>query len=175
MQFRKQKINSVLHKVKGDSRPYLVVDIYGLEFIGLLDSGATCTVMGLEGWERLQRLNLDLKVEKSISSVTVANGENCNVLGTVQLPIKLDNKVKIIKILVVLDINVSIIFGVDFWRYGCCLVFLQVLMKFVIMFVEFYECGFDGRTIRRVKWFNFGFLFETDCRVRLCKNCLSRY
>ncbi|KAJ8967729.1 hypothetical protein NQ314_002675, partial [Rhamnusium bicolor] len=102
--------------LEGDPRPYLTVEIYGLTFVGLLDSGASRTVIGSSGWAKFQELKLDLKLEKNISLITVANGSSCDVLGVVQLPIKLDNKIRLIKAVVVLGISDNIILGVDFWK-----------------------------------------------------------
>lgn len=115
-EYRRQRICSMFTSREGDPRPYLTVEIYGLTFVGLLDSGASRTVIGSSGWSKLQSLNVELKLEKNVCAVTVANGSSCEVLGVLQLPIKLDNKVRLIKALVVLGISDNIIFGVDFWR-----------------------------------------------------------
>lgn len=116
VEYRRQHICSVFASKDGDPRPYLTVEIYGLTFVGLLDSGASRTIIGNSGWSKLQELNLDLKLEKRESAVTVADGSNCDVLGIIQLPIRLNNRVRLIKALVVLGISDNIIFGVDFWK-----------------------------------------------------------
>ncbi|KAJ8966842.1 hypothetical protein NQ314_003276, partial [Rhamnusium bicolor] len=108
--------NAPVSRREGDPRPYLTVEIYGLTFVGLLDSGASRTVIGSSGWAKFQELKLDLKLEKNVSAITVANGSSCDVLGVVQLPIKLDNKIRLIKAVVVLGISDNIILGVDFWK-----------------------------------------------------------
>nr|CAI5846340.1 unnamed protein product [Callosobruchus analis] len=62
--------------------------------ISLLDSGASKTVLGGSGWKQLaSSLQLDESVSKHC---TVANGEKCEVLGKVSLPIRLQNRVKLI-------------------------------------------------------------------------------
>ncbi|KAJ8929025.1 hypothetical protein NQ314_018336 [Rhamnusium bicolor] len=101
-EYRRQRICSMFTTREGDPRPYLTVKIYGLTFVGLLDSGASRTVIGSSSWAKFQELKLDLKLEKNISAITVANGSSCDVLGVVQLPIKLDNKIRLIKAVVVL-------------------------------------------------------------------------
>lgn len=97
-----------------DPRPYLEVQIFGIVFFGLLDSGATQTIVGRLGWDKLSRLNV--KTERCDSTVKMANGNKSSVLGIVSLPIDLNGKLRVIKCLIVLDLDVDIIFGIDFWR-----------------------------------------------------------
>nr|CAI5855798.1 unnamed protein product [Callosobruchus analis] len=85
-------LDYILAHAKDDERPYLSVDILGLSFLGLLDSGASKTVLGGSGWKQLaSSLQLDESVSKHC---TVANGEKCEVLGKVSLPIRLQDRVK---------------------------------------------------------------------------------
>lgn len=106
-------LNYIFAHARGDERPYLRVTIYGCDFIGLLDSGASRTIMGKPGWDRLEKL---CRLETSNNSkCTVANGSTCAVLGQISLPIKLRTKVKIIKVLIVPDLPQSLILGIDFW------------------------------------------------------------
>ncbi|KAJ8962417.1 hypothetical protein NQ317_009037 [Molorchus minor] len=100
--------------VDKDPRPYLKVEIFGVDFFGLLDSGASQTVIGKAGWDKL--LNFGLSMETCKNSIRVANGGQCDVLGVVDLPIRLNEKIRVIRTWVVLDIEAEIIFGIDFWR-----------------------------------------------------------
>lgn len=115
LQYKKSRIDSLFYSLKNDPRPYLKVNIHGLNFFGLLDSGASQTVIGRSGWDKLKGLNV-VNLEKNSSLVKVANGNRCNVLGLVQLPIQLECKVRFIKALVILDIETDIILGIDFWK-----------------------------------------------------------
>lgn len=114
IQYKKDRIDSMFNSVNNDPRPYLKVKIFDVDFIGLLDSGATQTIIGNLGWNKLKKFNLD--IENYYHTVRVANGQTCNVSGVVNVPIVLDSKLKVIRCLVVLDIAVEIIFGIDFWR-----------------------------------------------------------
>lgn len=114
IQYKKSRIDSLFCSMDKDPRPYLTVSIFGVNFFGLLDSGATQSVIGKSGWEKLRSFNLEL--ETCNNSVKVANGECCTVLGLVSLPIILNSRLKVIKCLIVLDIDAEIIFGIDFWR-----------------------------------------------------------
>uniref|UniRef100_A0A1B0C8P4 RNA-directed DNA polymerase n=1 Tax=Lutzomyia longipalpis TaxID=7200 RepID=A0A1B0C8P4_LUTLO len=64
----------VFQKFEGDPRPHLKVKIFNIEIIGLMDSGASCTVLG-EGSEKLLA-DLGLIPRTSTGVITVADG-NC--------------------------------------------------------------------------------------------------
>lgn len=100
--------------MENDQRPYLWVDILGCRLLGLLDSGASCTVVGGPGWSILQRLGL--KLQPSDVSCTIANGEVCKGLGTLMVPVALMGKISLIKVLVVPALSHQLILGADFFR-----------------------------------------------------------
>lgn len=113
-EYQRSKIDALFSTIGSDPRPYLKVSVYGINLVGLLDSGASQTVVGRAGWQKLS--NLKLPLEKSIHSVSLANGKRCDILGVVNLPINLSSKVRLVKCLVVLDIPDEIMLGIDFWR-----------------------------------------------------------
>jgi hypothetical protein len=86
----------ILH-AKGDERPYLEVSIIGYPFKGLLNSGASHTLLGGGGWSILERSGVQLNKIKM--QCMVANGAKCACLG-----------------LVVPDIPLDLILGIDFWK-----------------------------------------------------------
>lgn len=102
----------VLSHARSDDRPYLKVSILGLEIMGLLDSGATRTILGGPGWKILGKY---CELEKSSTLCTVANGDSCESIGMVQLPIRLQDRVRILKVLVVPALPSTLILGIDFW------------------------------------------------------------
>lgn len=106
---------SYLFPVKeGDTRPHLYIDVFGCVMLGLLDSGASLTVIGREGWEKLSKFNLTVE-ETPIKNCVVANNETCSVIGSVKLPLKLDHRVKVIDVLVVPTLPYTMILGVNFF------------------------------------------------------------
>lgn len=109
----KAVIDYIVAHAKGDNRPYLKVQIYGREFLGLLDSGCTTTVLGNAGWEILKSV---CKLQPStMNSCTVANGNLCEVKGYIRVPVRLRDRVRIFDILVVPTLSHSLILGIDFW------------------------------------------------------------
>lgn len=110
---RKIFLDYVLMQVAGDQRPYLEINILGLPVIGLLDSGASRTLVGASGYEILKKVGLPLT--PSVTKCTVANGQSCSSIGYVVTPISLMNKIRIIDILVVPELPHKLILGIDFW------------------------------------------------------------
>nr|CAI5865101.1 unnamed protein product [Callosobruchus analis] len=79
----------------------------------LLDSGATRTVLGGPGWSEIKPLFSLTKT--SDKYCTVANGQSCEVLGEIPLPIQLRDRVRIIKALVIPSLPHRLILGIDLW------------------------------------------------------------
>jgi hypothetical protein len=98
----------------GDERPYLKVKNMGTPILGLLDSGATRTVVGGVGWRKLQ--NLDLPLQSSVLDYTVADGRVCRNMGSVQAPFDLLGKIRVIEIHIVPDLTEGLLLGKDFWK-----------------------------------------------------------
>lgn len=108
-------LDYVLEHARGDQRPYLNISIMGINFLSLLDSGASRTIVGSKGWELLRYMNLPLN-KSNTTNCTVANGTICECIGVIQAPVQLLHKIKIIDILVVPDLPHGIILGLDFWK-----------------------------------------------------------
>ncbi|KAJ8983149.1 hypothetical protein NQ317_016248 [Molorchus minor] len=108
-------LDFILSHADGDERPYLSVSILGTSMSGLLDSGASNTIIGGPGWEVISKLNLPLNKSDKVRC-RVANGEVCVGLGSVDVPFQIQDRVKIITTLVVPSVSHSLILGADFWR-----------------------------------------------------------
>lgn len=108
-------VNYILSHLNGDQRPYLEVSILGIKLCGLLDSGASLSILGQHGWDSLKQLNLPLDPADN-PQCRVANGKVCTSLGSVTLPVRLIDRIKLIRFVVVPDISSSLILGMDFWR-----------------------------------------------------------
>lgn len=108
-------LDFILAHAREDERPYLTVSILGNSVVGLLDTGASRTIVGRKGWSLLQSLGFGLDSTKEIYC-TVANGQKLTALGVVQVPFELENKTAWIEVVVVPDLSHFLIFGVDFFR-----------------------------------------------------------
>lgn len=115
--FQKNKVvlDYVLEQSKNDERPYVTVEILGSKILALLDSGATHTVLGGTGWEILSSIGL-IPDKKRSPWCTIANGDSVPSLGTLTLPIRLQNKLAVVDILVAPDVPHTLLLGIDFWK-----------------------------------------------------------
>ena len=107
-------LNYILSHARGDERPYLDVTVYGYSFKGLLDSGATRTILGSSGWDVLK--NSGIKLHKTTLECTVASGAVCSCLGFIRAPVQLLDTVHLLEILVVPSVSHTLILGIDFWK-----------------------------------------------------------
>ncbi|KAJ8968737.1 hypothetical protein NQ317_004103 [Molorchus minor] len=108
-------LDYVLGHAVNDERPYIQVDILGRTISGLLDSGASRTVIGGKGLTVIRELQL--RIDRSRTSVcTVANGNSCQIMGTVELPVSLRGRFRLIEAIVVPELPHLLILGIDFWR-----------------------------------------------------------
>jgi len=104
-----------LHREVNDSRPYLIVNVLGRQMRGLVDSGASRTIVGEKGWRILQELGF-AGPHVSPQEVRIADGRRCKVEAMIDVPFELNQVVKIISVLVVPSVSQSLILGTDFLR-----------------------------------------------------------
>lgn len=104
-----------MHDSLGDLRPHLTFDTLGVSLFGLLDSGATRTMLGGSGWNKLSKLGLQM-MDVGKERVQLADGVPILVRGKVYLPLKLNGKIRVFEVLIVPDLKNEIILGLDFWR-----------------------------------------------------------
>lgn len=91
------------------------VNILGTEVLGLLDSGASRTIVGSPGYKLLQDLGLKLS-NNNKSECRVANGQTCEVLGEMSVPFLVRGNLRVLSVLVAVSLPHTLILGADFWR-----------------------------------------------------------
>lgn len=94
--------------------PYIKVSIYDIEIYALLDSGANSVFLGKPGWELLRGLNLKLS-DTGSQFCTIANNMKLNCTGTVHIPIKLKDRIKVFTAYVVPELKHTLVVGTSFW------------------------------------------------------------
>jgi len=97
-----------------DERPYVVVDILGKKIISLLDSGASCCVLGKNALNLLKELNLTIR--DKYTAISTADGTKHFAEGYIDLPVLYKNQLKILPTLIVPSIRQELILGIDFWK-----------------------------------------------------------
>lgn len=106
-----EKISVILSAGK-DQRLYFPIKIGEWRSQGLNDSGATSSIIGRKGWEKLKDSLPELRYSGSI--VKVADGRKHEVLGTVKLPVQFDSVLRELEFFVVPTLPHEVILGVDF-------------------------------------------------------------
>lgn len=107
-------ICSLIISLESDVRPHVKISVLGRELLGLLDTGATCSVMG-KGCEYLI-FKLNLKKYEIDTSIKTADGSSHRVKYFVNLPVTFNNEVKILPILLIPSLPRSLILGFDFFK-----------------------------------------------------------
>lgn len=114
---KREEIASLLVKLSGDARPFVRIELMGIELIGLLDSGAARTVLGIGANKIIRALNL--KLEPASVNLKTAAGEDLDVVGCTEIPITFNGTTKILPVLVAPKLNRRCVLGYDFWlKFG---------------------------------------------------------
>lgn len=99
---------------ENDNRPYVPVKIYDFRIHALLDSGSNYTIISEKIYSKLKFKRLH-KPPGTIS-LRSASGDQLMVLSQAHLPFQFHGKVRIISTLVVANLSVNCICGMDFWN-----------------------------------------------------------
>lgn len=105
-----RQLDYILNAEQGDERHYLEVSMFR-DFLGLLDSGASQTIIGGKGWSRLKYF---CKLTRKITTCTMANDQQCKSIGVVDLPIVLEGRVRTMQVLVLPSLPHQLTLGANF-------------------------------------------------------------
>lgn len=86
----------------------------GFRFYGLLDSGASCTILGKGGLDLIKKLGL-VGRSTNVAAKTV-DGTLHKAICVVDVSFRIKNKVRVISALVVPSLTKELILGIDFWQ-----------------------------------------------------------
>ena len=97
-----------------EGRPLANVEIFGTKIVGLLDSGASCTIVGgkLASWLR----ELVDDIEQSPIILRTADGTHHKAQGEISIPCTFAETTKEFKIVLAPTMSEGMILGMDFWR-----------------------------------------------------------
>lgn len=96
-----------------DTRPYINIKLFDSEFVALLDSGASHSIIGKRGLWILNKykLNIDKRCSKFIST---ADGKQQKINGCVDIPLCTKGTSKVINFFIVPSLEHEIILGSNF-------------------------------------------------------------
>lgn len=109
-----QDICTISYPLPNDNRPYSLVKIYDLTVQALLDSGSNLTLISGSIYSKLKS-NIISPLETPLVLKT-ASGDQLDILGKLYLPFTFNGLVKIIPTLVVPNLAIKCICGMDFWE-----------------------------------------------------------
>lgn len=108
-----EHVNTVIHSFSGDNRPYAKVKVGTFDLNGLLDSGASCSILG-KGSENLIE-NLNLPQYKISTSLKTADGTTHEASYYLNIPFTFSGVTRVVPTLVVPSLSKPLILGMDFW------------------------------------------------------------
>lgn len=97
----------------GDNRPYANIKIKSFSVSGLLDSGASSSILGF-GSEKIIS-NLNSPIQEFTVSLRTADGTIHSSAGAINVPVTFNNKTREIQMLLVPTLSNKLILGMDFW------------------------------------------------------------
>lgn len=104
----------ILAARENDPRPYLAVSVCGILLHGLIDSGASCTLMTHRIWRELKKLPISFTEKPVTESISTANAHTCQIETIISIPYVVEGRVRVVDTLLVPDLVSDLIFGVDF-------------------------------------------------------------
>lgn len=110
------QISPLFTTLNHDSRLYLDIIINNRITPALLDTGATQSVLGKSMFQYIVSSNVRINYDSCTVTVTTADGQSQKVIGSVDLPITLDNVEKSVNFLIVPSIKHNVILGIDFCK-----------------------------------------------------------
>jgi hypothetical protein len=108
-------LNLMLSSFRGDDAIYMPVEVIGMKFYGMLDSGASHVIVNHEGCRKLKALGLELR-ESATTSCALADNTTVNCAGTIPTPFNVKGKCCIIDVLVIPSVRYELMLGREFWR-----------------------------------------------------------
>lgn len=99
---------------ENDPRAFAEIKIGEISVTGLLDTGASISLLGKNCEDLVDKLNIKLK--PMFASIKTAGGGKHNVLGQVDLPVTYQGNTKLIRFYVCPELIQNAYLGVDFWR-----------------------------------------------------------
>lgn len=97
-----------------DPRPYAKIKIGNIEITGLLDSGASLSLLGKGCREVVERLGC--KIHKYCKNIRTASGHKKRVLGKIVVEVKYKEKIGVLVLYLCPDLEQECYLGIDFWK-----------------------------------------------------------
>ncbi|KAL7735177.1 hypothetical protein ACLKA6_014893 [Drosophila palustris] len=111
---RRRVCDSVQMAVNGDKWAFAEIQLQGRLLVGLLDTGASVSLLGAGVPELIEQLGL--KMTPSTTTVQAAGGTQHRIIGKINATIKFANKERFLTLYVCPSLQQSLYLGINFWR-----------------------------------------------------------
>lgn len=99
---------------------FVTVDICQIPLYCLLDTGSTMSVLHSNIFKKLPQ-KMQTRLKTSNQKLRMADGSAVRILGTINLPLFIDNQV-IHQLMLVADIEIPVVLGFDFMNQNKCVI-----------------------------------------------------
>ncbi|KAM8714866.1 hypothetical protein ACLKA7_001989 [Drosophila subpalustris] len=113
-QIKRQVVEAVARSAQSDPRVFADFSLGGRQLRGLLDSGATVSLLG-RGCRELAE-ELDLPVKPYVSIVRTASGEDRSIIGRMVVPVEYKGEIREVEMYLCPYLEQTAYLGIDFWR-----------------------------------------------------------
>lgn len=107
----KLSIDSI-ERIDGDIRPYIKLELFGMNLLGLIDTGASITC--ISGLAARSFLDKDIPYKRLNEFVTAAGGKRYHVLGYLYTSVKFHGLQEKIRVYIIPDLKQDLYLGFDF-------------------------------------------------------------
>lgn len=108
------ELNPVVLEKDNDNRDYVLIDILGITYVGLLDSGANRTVINSELAKTLKGLGLKTYRSQDLQ-VATADGNRHNITEIIDVPVKFNGRFNVVRMMVMPNLSQKVLLGKDFF------------------------------------------------------------
>ncbi|KAL7738869.1 hypothetical protein ACLKA6_001318 [Drosophila palustris] len=113
-QIKRLVVEAVARSAQPDPRVFAEFSLGGRQMRGLLDSGASVSLLG-RGCRELAE-ELDLPVKPYVSTVRTASGEDRSVIGRLVVPVEYKGEIRDVVMYLCPYLEQTAYLGIDFWR-----------------------------------------------------------
>ncbi|KAM8701527.1 hypothetical protein ACLKA7_012110 [Drosophila subpalustris] len=113
-QVKRQVVAAVARSARTDPRVFAEFSLGGRQMRGLLDSGASVSLLGRGCRELAEELNLPVK--PYVSTVRTASGEDRSIIGRLVVAVEYKGEVKEVVLYLCPYLEQTAYLGIDFWR-----------------------------------------------------------
>lgn len=97
-----------------DPRPFAKIYIKGKVLEGLLDTGASISLLGKGCRELLEELSIEMK--PVFTNIRTASGRRHRIIGKIEINVEFDGSINNMELYLCPDLDLNLYLGIDFWH-----------------------------------------------------------